>query len=97
MNTGLLVITCGEEIPDGLSTTADGYIVLLYGMSVIEQLVIPVSVAVIYPLLLAVSHILDHPRTVRMLCLVIYAGKEFEHIVLSVVGVILVGSLSPPE
>ena len=66
-------------------------------MPVIEHLVIPVCVAVIYPLLLAVPDFLDNPWTVRMLGLVIDTGEEFEHIVLRVIGVILMGGLSPPE
>ena len=66
-------------------------------MPVIEHLVIPVGVAVIYPLLLAVPYFLDNPRTVRILGLVIDTGEKFEHIVLGVVRVILMGGLGPPE
>ena len=47
----------------------------------------PVVVSVVYPLLTAVSFFFHYPRTVGILCLIVYAGKQLLHVVICIVYV----------
>ena len=47
----------------------------------------PVVVSVVYPLLTAVSFFFHYPRTVGILCLIVYTGKQLLHVVICIVYV----------
>ena len=64
-------------------------------MLVTIKLVIPIGVAVINPLLLSVADILDNPRTVRILGLVVDTGEKLHHISVRVGGIFLSGVRHP--
>ena len=66
-------------------------------MSVPEHFVIPVGIAVIYPLLFTVADFLDNPRAVRILSLVIDTGQKLHHVMLGIARIRGSGCLSLPE
>ena len=66
-------------------------------MLIPEHLVVPVGVAVVDPLFLATADVLDDPRAVRVLGLVIDTRKHFHHVVLGVASVRSAGGLCLPE
>ena len=69
---------------------------LLNRVLVIEHLMVPVSIAVVDPLLLTVTYLFYSPWSVRMLGLVIDTCKHLSHIVIVVSGILLT-SVSLPE
>ena len=90
-DTALAVIRTGQEVLDVLVAARDGHAVLLDRMPVVVQLVVPVRVAVVHPLLAAVADLLHDPGTLRILRHVVHAGQEFGHVVLGVGRVVLAG------
>ena len=95
-DSDLPVIASGNIIPHILVATADGKLVLGGRMLVIIELVIPVGVAVVDPLTAAVAEILDDPRTIGILGLVVDTGKELGHVVV-VVGSVVLAGIGRPE
>ena len=69
---------------------------LLNRVLVVVHLVIPVSVAVVHPLLLTITYLLHNPWTIRMLSLVVYTCKKLCHIILCICGILLT-RISLPE
>ena len=63
---------------------------------VIVEFVIPVSIAVVNPLVAALAEIFHYPGTCRVLGHIVDAGEELNHILVSVGGV-LVAAVRHPE
>ncbi len=90
-DTALAVVSAGQEVLDILVAAGDGHAVLLDRMPVVVQLVVPVRVAIVHPLLAAVADLFHDPGTLRILRHVVHAGQEFGHVVLGVGRVVLAG------
>ena len=70
-------------------TTCEGYIVLSDDVIVLKEFVIPVCIGVINIGVTAFALVNHHPRTFRVLGLVIASGPKFLHVLLGIEGVIL--------
>ena len=85
----------GKIIVEFLATSADGDIVLLYRMLIAVHVVVPVIVAVVDPLFLAIPYFLDYPRAVRVLSDIVHTGQQFHHVPVCIFDVVGSGLCLP--
>ena len=95
-HAGLTVVTAGDVVLHILVAAADGDGVGSDRVLVIVEFVVPVGVAVVNPLVAALTEILDYPRTRRVLGNIVDTGEELNHVIVRVAGV-LVAAVSHPE
>ena len=97
LHTGLTIVSARNEVLDVLRAATQRYAVLLHGALLAEEHVPPVVVAVVDPLLAAVAHLFDDPRTVGVFGLVVHTRQQLLHVVVVVVDVFRTAVLDLPE
>ena len=84
----LSVIVTREHVTQSVARSRHRHIVLLTGTLFAEQHVPPVVIAIIHPLFAAVAHLLDHPRTLWILGLVVDTCQQLFHVMIGIIHVI---------
>ncbi len=90
-DTALTVVSAGQVVLYIFVATGDGDVVLLDRMAVVVQLVVPVRIGIVDPLVAAVADLLHDPGAFGILRHVVHAGQHLGHVVGGVVGVVLAG------
>ena len=86
--TFFIIIAGRYEVSDVLRSAAEGYVVLLDRMVVLEEFMVPVRVRIVYICIASFPLVYHYPRPVRMFGNIVSAGPELLHVGFSIESVV---------